>query len=163
MHALQHENDDDRRLSMQNSVNRKLAKLKPGTSSCLQAMLAPDGTLATSHEAMAELLRSHWAQIFTAPEADTELVDAWAAKVCRRTTALAFAPAEAAWEPTRATLDRALRGTSCIRTITKATVEPGELRQSRRCQCSATYLGALFGRTGDPSAAGVHSRPELAG
>jgi hypothetical protein len=69
MRMLQRETNEDRRLSLQNSVNRKLAKLKPGTSSCLQAMLAPDGTLATSHEAMAALLRSHWAQIFTAPEA----------------------------------------------------------------------------------------------
>jgi hypothetical protein len=112
MRALQAESDEDRRQGLQNSINQKLSRLRPGTSSCLQAMISPQGDVLTSHAEMAALLRDHWARVFTAPTADDAAATRWAQLVSNRTAALGSTRRPAAWEPTRADLSRALRLTN---------------------------------------------------
>ena len=56
---------------------RKLRRLVPGSTQAMSVMEDEDGTLAVEPTRHAELLRRHWAKVFSAKQIDTHLLQQW--------------------------------------------------------------------------------------
>ena len=57
--------DDQVRQRKKEQILTKLKRLVPGTTACLAAVQSPEGEIITEPKEMAELLRRHWASVFS--------------------------------------------------------------------------------------------------
>ena len=58
----------------------RLRRLRPGGTTALSALVAPDGEVVTDSAEMAALLRSHWGEVFAATPINASTLERWIAE-----------------------------------------------------------------------------------
>ena len=77
LHQDDADDDPDMRERGRQNVMRKLAKLKPGGTTQIQAMKKADGSILTDKKDMAEELISYWAPTFVRQQVDMDDLHRW--------------------------------------------------------------------------------------
>ena len=69
--------DDHLKKQRREQIGIRLRRLRPGGTTTLSALSAPDGSVVTDPEQMAELLKQHWEEVFKAKPVNAALLQAW--------------------------------------------------------------------------------------
>jgi hypothetical protein len=89
MRLLQACKEEGQKQRLQNSVQGRLSRFRKTGTTGLQALIAPDGSFATSAEDMARVLRDHWQTIFSAKPVDDAALEFWSRATTRHATGVA--------------------------------------------------------------------------
>ena len=81
LHVRSQQLDEMQRTVRRDSIQTRLRRLVPGSTTALKAMCTSDGTVTADPKEMAEALREHWGGVFAAKHIDNSMLGTWLQEV----------------------------------------------------------------------------------